>query len=232
MLDSSSSIGLSYYEKAKQFLADLINRFTIGQNLVRVGLIVYGNAPQLIFDLQTSFNKDDILNEIKTADYLDSMTATGDAISLMTNNGFTEQHGARAVGCAVPRVAIILTDGVSNTGMNVADAAKFAREQCIEMLAFGIGSDINSAELLEIAGSQDKVHRIDSFDNINDAKALISRGFTRGEHDVFKQHFAFKNIIKMQLHTVKVVTFRGLNFCGLGGKDNFMGFYFHGIVCI
>ena len=45
-------------------------------------------------------------------------------------------------------------------------------------------SDINSAELLEIAGSQDKVHRIDSFDNINDAKALISRGFTRSERGI------------------------------------------------
>ena len=184
MLDSSSSIGLSYYEKAKRFLADLIDCFTIGQNFVRVGLIVYGNVPKLIFDLQTSFEKGEILNKIRIADYLNSMTATGDAISLMTNKGFTEQHGARAVGCAIPRVAIILTDGESNTGMNVADAAKFAREQCIEMLAFGIGSNINSDELLEIAGSQDKVHRIDSFDNINDAKSLISRGFTRGKHGI------------------------------------------------
>ena len=84
MLDSSSSIGLSYYDKAKQFLADLIGHCTIGQNLVRVGLIVYGNTPQLIFDLQASFDKDDIVDKIKTADYLDSSTATGDAISLMT----------------------------------------------------------------------------------------------------------------------------------------------------
>lgn len=192
MLDSSSSIRLSYYEKAKQFLADLINCFTIGQNLVRVGLIVYGNDPQLIFDLQTSFTKGDILNKIRTANYLNSMTATGDAILLMTKTGFTEQQGARAVGCAVPRVAIILTDGVSNTGMKVATAANFARKQSIEMLAFGIGSDINSAELLEIAGSQDKVHRIDSFDNINDAKALISQGFTRSERGII--------IIQMYIH--------------------------------
>ena len=198
MLDSSSSIGLSYYEKAKQFLADLIGHFTIGQNLVRVGLIVYGNAPQLMFDLQTSFNRDDVINKIKTADYLDSSTATGDAISLMTNTGFNEECGARAVGCAVPRVAIILTDGESNTGMNVATAATFARENSIEMLAFGIGSHINSAELLEIAGSQDKVHRIDSFDNINDAKALISRGFTRGEHG------ALSNISHSKIHHIQM----------------------------
>ena len=186
VLDSSSSIELSYYETAKQFLADLIGRFTIGQDLVRVGLIVYGSAPQLIFDLQASFDKDDIVDKIKTADYLNSRTATGDALSLMTNTGFTEECGVRAVGCAVPHTAIILTDGASNTGMNVATAAKFARENSIEMLAFGIGNHINSVELLEIAGSQDKVHRIDSFDNINDAKALISRGFTRSEHRAFK----------------------------------------------
>ena len=124
------------------------------------------------------------------------MTATGDAILLMTKTGFTEQHGARAVGCAVPHVAIILTDGVSNTGMKVATAANFARKQSIEMLVFGIGSDINSAELLEIAGSQDKVHRIDSFDNINDAKALISQGFTRSERGII--------IIQMYIHNYMV----------------------------
>ena len=184
VLDSSASIGLTYYDKAKTFLADLVSRFTIGKNNVRVGLVIYGSDPYLDFDLQESFSKDENIRRIQAAEYLESSTATGDAILLMANTGFTEQHGARSVDNAVPRVAMVLTDGESNQGTSVSEAAKIARDKSIKIHAFGIGSSINKAELLEIAGSQDKVHMIDSFDNINDAKALISEGFYRGNSNI------------------------------------------------
>ena len=184
VLDSSASIGSTYYDKAKTFLADLVSHFTIGEDNVRVGLVIYGSSPYLTFDLHESFNKDDNVGRIQSAEYLSSSTATGDAILLMANEGFTEEHGARSVDYAVPRVALVLTDGASNCGTSVSEAAKSARDKSIEIHAFGIGGSINNIELLEIAGSQDKVHMIDSFKNINDAKALISRGFYRGNEDL------------------------------------------------
>ena len=176
VLDSSGSIGSSSYEDAKKFLADLVSGFIIGENLVRVGLVIYGSDATLIFDLKHSYNRDEILSSIESVEYLSSTTATGDAIRLMTTTGFTEEHGVRASDGAIPRVAIVLTDGESDSGQNVPRAAQSARDQSIEMLAFGIGSRINEQELLEIAGSQDRVFRIDAFKNINDVRALITQG--------------------------------------------------------
>ena len=87
---------------------------------------------------------------------------------------------------------MVLTDGASNTGTSVSEAAKIARDKSIKIHAFGIGNRINETELLEIAGSLDRVHMIDSFDNINDAKALISEGFYLGK----KQYVAIMHVYR------------------------------------
>ncbi|XP_065921003.1 collagen alpha-1(XII) chain-like [Dysidea avara] len=176
VLDSSSSIGEFSYVKAKTFVANLISGFTIAEDGVRVGLIIYGATPIPTFYLNYSFNKNVIVGKIKSVKYLSSSTATGDAIRFMTNTGFTEEHGVRASDGAIPRVAIVLTDGESDRGQNVPGAAQSARDQSIEMFAFGIGSNINEIELLQIAGSPERVFRIDSFSNIDDVKAMITRG--------------------------------------------------------
>ena len=176
VLDSSKSIGRQSYEEAKTFLGDLVSGFTISKNNVHVGLVIYGSDARLIFGLKHSYNKDEILSSIQSVEYLESSTATGDAIRLMTTTGFTEEHGVRASDGAIPRVAIVLTDGASDNGQNVLGAAQSARERSIEMLAFGIGSGIKKEELLEIAGSQDRVFRIDTFTNIDDVRAQITRG--------------------------------------------------------
>ena len=56
-----------------------------------------------------------------------------------------------------------------------------ARSLSIELFALGIGDGINEDELLVIAGSQDRVFRIDNFTNINDASALIAQGSCKCE---------------------------------------------------
>ena len=97
-------------------------------------------------------------------------------MQLMVERGFTEARGARPPSLAIPRVGIVLTDGVSNTGMDVCVAAQGARNQSIQMFAFGIGNNINDTELQEIAGFKERKFKIDGFDNMNDARALIARG--------------------------------------------------------
>ena len=176
VLDSSGSIDAGPYEVAKNFIADLVNGFIIGENNVRVGLIIFSSDVYLIFDLDDSYDKAVILSWIRGASFLNDLTATGDAILLMANTGFTESRGARPVNLAIPRVGIVLTDGNSNRGVNVTIASRTARDLMIELFALGIGDGIDDNELLEIARFQNKVFRIDNFINIDDARALITQG--------------------------------------------------------
>ena len=164
------------YEIAKKFVADLVSGFTISESNVRVGLMIYGTTVQPILNLDESFDQTVVVDKIRNAPYLSTNTATGDAIMLMVKTGFTEAKGAHPPNLAIPRVGIVLTDGKSNTVVDVHVAAQAARDKSIEMFAFGIGREINDKELLEIAGSQERKFKIDSFDNMDDARGLIARG--------------------------------------------------------
>lgn len=181
MLDSSGSIGSSAYEVAKEFIANFISGFTIGENHVRVGLIRYASTVDLIFDLDESFNENIVLDNIRSVGYTGGGTATGDGIYLMTYTGFTEAYGARPLNLAIPHVGLVLTDGNSNSGIiDVITASQLARDQSIALFAFGIADGIDESELLEIAGSPERWFRIDSFINIDDARALITQGSCKG----------------------------------------------------
>ena len=180
VLDSSGSITEEKYEIAKEFVVDLVSGFTVGKNNVRVGLVIYGTTVHLQFDLDDSFDQTVVVDKIRNAPYLKTTTATGDAIRLMVES-FTEEKGVRPPDLAVPRIGIVLTDGESNAGsVDVHKAAQTARDKSIEMFAFGIGCRINNKELLEIAGSQERKFTIDSFDNIDDARALIAQRSCKG----------------------------------------------------
>lgn len=183
MLGNSRNIGNDYYEKAKKFLADLVSHFTVGEENVRVGLVNYGDNPDLTFDLHAPFDKDEIVKKLQSAEYLPSSIATGDAISFMTDTGFTEDHGMRPLHHAVPCVALVLTDGKSDgDATDVLAAAEAAKDKHIEIHAFGVGNGVDDDELLTIAGRvKHRVHMIDNFGNINDAMALISRSFCQGK---------------------------------------------------
>ena len=188
VLDSSSSITEGPYNIAKKFVADLVSGFTIGENNVRVGVVVYGSSARMEFYLNDSFDKTVVLNKIRNIPYLNSATATGDAIKRMVNTGFTEARGARSPDLAIPRVGIVMTDGKSNTGIDVHTAAQAARNKSIEMFAFGIGNEINDEELLEIAGSRERKFKIDSFANIDDARALIAQKSCKGILILYMYH--------------------------------------------
>ena len=91
---------------------------------------------------------------------------------------------AHAIDCEIPRVALVLTDSELEGETSVSEAAKLARDKSIEIHAFGIGDSINNDGLLKIAGSKDRVHMIDNFESIKDAKALISQGHYFGNNDI------------------------------------------------
>ena len=56
VLDTSGSIGNEPYEVAKSFIADLVSGFTIGENNVWAGVVLFGVTGYLIFDLNNSYD--------------------------------------------------------------------------------------------------------------------------------------------------------------------------------
>jgi matrilin-3 len=71
----------------------------------------------------------------------------------------------------VPKILVILTDGVSYD--DVFYAAGYARSQGITLFCVGIGGGINNAQLLQIAGTQSNVLYISTYGNLEKLAELI-----------------------------------------------------------
>jgi len=156
ILDSSGSIGGVGYEQEKQFVYDLCNSWKIGEENIRVAIIIFSSTVQTITDF--TGNKGFLLQTIKQIPYLQGSTATGDAIRqaipYFVNN---------KAGPAAPRMLFLLTDGWSNMGENVSTAARDIKSQDVNCFAIGVGSDVRREEMEVIASRPENIYNVTSF---------------------------------------------------------------------
>lgn len=75
------------------------------------------------FPLGRFNNKKDLKDAVKKMAYMEKGTMTGQALRYMTDNSFSQGHGARP---GVTKVGIVFTDGRSQD--YIGDAAKKAKE--------------------------------------------------------------------------------------------------------
>ena len=166
MLDSSGSIGSSNFETVRTFVLDFVGGLTIGPNDNQVGVIVFSSSASVVFNLNTYSSKFAVLNAISNIAYIGGGTATHIALQLLISQGFTTGGGARLSDGGVSRLAVVLTDGVSNSAAQTISAASAVHsfEPSINVYAIGVGSNLNQAELNAIASQPSYLSLVSSFD--------------------------------------------------------------------
>ncbi|KAK6023298.1 von Willebrand factor type A domain protein, partial [Ostertagia ostertagi] len=115
LIDGSGSIG-SYVFKNEvlRFVREFVELFEIGLDQTRVALIQYSDQIRHEFDLDQYTDKAAVLRAITETQYLTGLTRTGAAIQHMVQEGFSERRGARPQAPDIARVAIVLTDGLTD----------------------------------------------------------------------------------------------------------------------
>lgn len=157
IVDSSGSVGINSFNEAKTAMKAMVDRFNIGENNALIGLINYSTTVHTLlgFILQQQFwSQDMVKSKIDSMNYLAQTTATGDAIYAARTSIFTTTRGI------VPRLAIVFTDGQSNTGRPVATEAQLLKDEGVDIFAVGIGSGINDAELDTIASVPKSTYKL------------------------------------------------------------------------
>ncbi len=145
-IDASGSIGSTYYEMAKTAVEKMIDNLNIGPNKVKVGIVNYSSSAILVKSLiNTDQDKATLKAAVRNLPYLDSTTATGDALAMANKVFFANPRDF------TPRVTVVFTDGYSNTGSDVYSEADLLKKQNVEIFTVGIGSDIDHNELDQIA---------------------------------------------------------------------------------
>ncbi|XP_019110267.1 matrilin-3 isoform X3 [Larimichthys crocea] len=162
IIDSSRSVRPAEFEKAKEFLQDMVDSLEIGSDSTRVGLVNYASTVQIEFLLKTYFDKSALKQALARVEPLASGTMTGMAIKTAMEKAFTSEAGARASSSNIAKVAIIVTDGRPQD--KVEDVSAAARTSGIEIYAVGVDrADMTSLRLMASQPLDDHVFYVETY---------------------------------------------------------------------
>lgn len=152
----------------KSFTIDLINSFKISKELVHVGLAQFSSSFQHEFYLDQFFNEQAIGTHINKMQQLGGGTNIGLALNSIRQYFEASRGGRRAE--KISQNLVLITDGESQD--DVEEAARLLRAQEVEVFAIGIGN-AHDLELLQIAGSPERVFTVKNFANLKDIQLKV-----------------------------------------------------------
>ncbi|XP_048469239.1 collagen alpha-6(VI) chain [Rhincodon typus] len=167
LIDGSRSIWIIDFNKMKKFIETLINSTEVSDTRVQVGLIQFSSQTRLEFQLNQYHDKAELLNAVRNVQQLNEQTCTGRALRF-TAEYFDSSKGGRP---NERQYLIVITDGEAED--EVYEPAKAIRDKGVNIFAIGI-INANNTQLVEIAGSQDKVYHVENFDALKDLDKSIS----------------------------------------------------------
>ena len=170
IIDSSGSIRRSQpldsshdnWQLQLQFVADLMDYLTIGQNVDRVGAVVFSEQVKLEFPLNRYNDKDSLKQALLSIRYLGLNTNTPAALTIARLVCFSPTSGDRP---DVRNVALIVTDGMPYPSMRKSVAISEAKKLIaigVNMIAVGI-TNLVDKEMLRNLSSPPQVENQNFF---------------------------------------------------------------------
>ncbi|KAI8484386.1 biological adhesion [Branchiostoma belcheri] len=168
VVDGTGSVGLENFERMKTFISQLLAFLDIGENAVRVSIVQYAVQARTEFFLDQYFDLQALQDAVEAIQYMGGYTKTGNAIDFATNVHFDVRNGARAT---VTKIVVVITDGISQD--DVQRPARRMRQAGIVTIAVGVGSNLDSDQLLAIAGDPNTRLSLDDFDRLQDLTTTL-----------------------------------------------------------
>ncbi|XP_055559447.1 cartilage matrix protein [Falco biarmicus] len=189
VIDSSRSVRPHEFEKVKVFMSRVIEGLDVGPNSTRVGVINYASAVKNEFSLKTYQTKAGLLQAVQRIEPLSTGTMTGLAIQFAISQAFSDSEGARVRSPNFNKVAIVVTDGRPQDG--VQDVSARARAAGIEVFAIGVGRvDMHTLRQIASEPLDDHVAYVESYSVIEklthkfqEAFCVVSDLCATGDHD-------------------------------------------------
>ncbi|XP_074863787.1 uncharacterized protein LOC142020062 [Carettochelys insculpta] len=134
LVDESSSIGQSNFNKVKDFLFRIVSYFPrIGPEGTQVAVAQYSEEPRAEFHFNQYKDRNGVLNALKELQYTGGDTKTGRGLGYALKELFQSSKGMRPT---VPRTLVLVTDGESQD--DVLPPARAAHALGIRVIAIGV----------------------------------------------------------------------------------------------
>ena len=167
LLDSSSNAGRVGYQAQKDFVKLLSRNLAMSVTGSRVGVISYSGQASLDVAFHENSNPDDLQATIDTLQFKGGASRIDKALDLALEVLFTSNSGARP---GIPKVAVLLTDLVTDIGEydTLRKAVMPHKREGVEVIAVGIGPQVDLQELRVLVGSEEYVLGAESFKRLGD----------------------------------------------------------------
>ncbi|XP_063786056.1 collagen alpha-1(VII) chain-like [Pseudophryne corroboree] len=162
LVDESSSIGPSNFNKVKDFLYRIVSYFPrIGPQGAQIAVVQYSEEPRTEFHLNHHKDRNSILKAIRNMPYFGGNTNTGRGIGHVLKEMFQVSQGMRP---SSPHLIVLVTDGRSRD--SVIQPSRVAHALGIRMIAVGVGAaDIDELRSIMMHRNLDNIFFVSSFDD-------------------------------------------------------------------
>lgn len=152
----------------KTFTIDLISNFKVSKDFVHVGLAQFSSSFQHEFYLDQLDSEQAISAHVRSMRQLGGGTNIGLALRSVRQHFEASRGSRRAEG--ISQNLVLITDGESQD--DVEEAARLLRALGVEVFTIGVGN-AHDLELLQIAGSPQRVFTISNFGNLKDIQQKV-----------------------------------------------------------
>uniref|UniRef100_A0A3B3Z794 VWFA domain-containing protein n=1 Tax=Periophthalmus magnuspinnatus TaxID=409849 RepID=A0A3B3Z794_9GOBI len=169
LLDQSGSIVQKDYKIMKNFTVELVQRFNISQDKVRVGLAQFSSTFQHQLYLNDLDSEKEVVKHILNLVQLGGGTNIGHALNSLQEY-FTAKRGSRR-DQEISQNLVLITDGDSQDA--VEDAAARLRTMGVEIFVIGVGH-VHKLELLQITKNPERLFTVNDFGSLETIKTKVS----------------------------------------------------------
>lgn len=170
LVQCTRRIRIQDFENIRNFLISVVNSTQIGDNLIRIGVIVYSGTPNQ-FSLNQYNNKRQLVEAIETLKSPTGNDNTAKALGYSLNY-FKEENGGRQKW-HIPQMLFVITDGDARDRENLrARAEEFAAER---IKVYGIGvARAQESELEIITKNKNKIFHVDNYEGLKGLQKNVS----------------------------------------------------------
>merc|ERR1719510_272734 len=158
VVDGSGSIQQNGFDLSREFVSEVLDRFTVSSSDTRIGIVQFSSSAQTEVTFSEGESAAFVHNALDSMNWMNSGTQTSNGIQHTKDNLFINARPDAT------KVMIVLTDGAS--GDNSQVGANLARAEGITMMSVGVGSGIQFNELQSIADKPEYVFTMNSFDEL------------------------------------------------------------------
>ncbi|XP_021093790.1 integrin alpha-E isoform X2 [Heterocephalus glaber] len=160
VLDGSGSIDPPDFQRAKEFISNMMEKFYDKCFECSFALVQYGEVIQTEFDLRDSQDVSASLARVQNITQVGNVTKTASAMQHVLDHIFTPSRGSRK---KASKVMVVLTDGdIFGDPLNLTTVINSAEMQDVERFAIGVGNAFQKvkteAELKLIASTPSETH--------------------------------------------------------------------------